>query len=99
MDAGIIGAILGSAIGILGGVIGTYFSIKNTKGPRERAFIIKASVICWIFILAFLVCMYLLPGIYKASLMLVYIMVLPAGILLWNKKQKQIYLEESKHNT
>jgi hypothetical protein len=37
--------IVGSIVGLAGGVIGTYFSIKNTKGPRERAFTVKSAVV------------------------------------------------------
>ena len=37
-------------LGVLGGAIGTYFTIKNTNGPRERLFAIKASIICWVFV-------------------------------------------------
>ena len=35
---GWVGTLVGGGVGLLGGVIGTYFTIKNTKGPRERAF-------------------------------------------------------------
>ena len=41
---GLIGGIVGGIIGVAGGLLGTYFSIKNTNGPRERAFVIKASM-------------------------------------------------------
>ena len=40
MNAGVIGGILGAVIGIGGGIIGTWCSIRNTRGPRERTFII-----------------------------------------------------------
>ena len=39
MNPGLIGGIAGGVIGIAGGLVGTYFSIKNTRGPRERAFV------------------------------------------------------------
>ncbi len=58
---GLVGAVVGSAVAVLGGVIGTRFSIKNTKGPRERAFAIKGSIICWVFVVAFVVGMWLIP--------------------------------------
>jgi len=31
-----------------GAAIGTYFSIKNTSGPRERAFMIASPFFTWI---------------------------------------------------
>ena len=42
MNAGILAGIIFSvSLGVLGGAIGTYFSIKNTSGPRERAFMVR----------------------------------------------------------
>ena len=58
MNTGLVGGIAGGVIGLLGGIIGTYCSIKNTKSPRERAFMVKASVLCWIAILLFLSLMF-----------------------------------------
>src|ERR1017187_7363966 len=95
---GLIGGIVGGIVGVAGGLLGTYLSIKNTKGPRERAFVIKASIACWIFVLAFVFGMCLIPGLYKLFLIPIYVVGLVAGILLGNKKQLQIRLEESKKN-
>jgi serine/threonine protein kinase len=95
---GLIGGIVGGIVGVAGGLLGTYFSIKNTNGPRERAFVIKASIVGWIFVLTFVSGMCLTPGLYKLFLVPIYVVVLVAGILLWNKKQTQIRLEESKKN-
>src|SRR5262245_48340981 len=92
---GWIGGIVGGAIGLLGGVIGTYFSVKNTLGPRERAFVIKASAICWVFVTAFLVAMFLLPSPQRFLLWVPYAVLLPIGIRVWNKKQMRIRKEES----
>ena len=96
MNPGLIGGIIGGIVGVAGGLLGTYFSIKNTKGPRERAFVIKASIASWIFVLAFVFGLCLIPGLYKLFLIPIYVVGLVAGILLGNKKQAQIRLEESK---
>ena len=95
---GLIGGVVGGIVGVAGGLLGTYFSIKNTKGPLERAFVIKASIACWIFVLAFVFGMCLTPGLYKLFLIPIYVVGLVASILLWNKKQAQIRFEESKKN-
>ena len=95
---GLIGGIVGGIVGVAGGLLGTYFSIKNTNGPRERAFVIKASIACWIFVLTFVSGMCLIPGLYKLLLIPIYVVGLVAGILLLNKKQARIRLEESKKN-
>ena len=65
MNAGWIGGIAGVAIGLIGGIIGTYFSIKNTSGPRERAFVIKACVVVWVGGGLFLAGMLALPDPYR----------------------------------
>ncbi len=87
---GWIGAIVGSGIGVLGGLIGTYFTIKNTKGPRERAFAIKASIICWVLVIAFVAAMLLIPTWHKHLLWIPYAILLFWGIRAWNKTQFRI---------
>ncbi len=95
MNPGLMGGILGGVVGILGGVIGTYFSVKNTNGPRERAFMIQASIVCWVFVGAFVLGMCLSPLLYKLLLVPIYVVGLLAGIRLGNKRQAQIRSEES----
>ena len=62
MNTALIGGVVGGAIGILGGIVGTYFSIKNTTGIKERAFMIKCCIACWIAIGLFLIRVRLRPG-------------------------------------
>jgi hypothetical protein len=95
MDAGMIGGIIGSAIGLAGGVIGTYFSIRNTRGPRERAFMIKASASAWIAVTAFLAGLLLLPKPYNWFMWLPYGIALPLGIRWCNQRQQTIRAEEA----
>ena len=90
------GALLGAFLGLLGGAIGCYFSIKNTKGPRERAFVIKGCVACLLLVAGFVVGLWLVPGIYKAVLGVAYLGALMVGIALWNKRQTQIRFEEAR---
>ncbi|MGA2221000.1 MAG: sigma-70 family RNA polymerase sigma factor [Verrucomicrobiia bacterium] len=49
-SVGLAGAILGPLIGVLGGLFGSYMSIKNTKSPRERRFMINMSLITLAFV-------------------------------------------------
>jgi hypothetical protein len=92
---GWVGGILGSLIGVLGGIMGTYFTIKNTKGPRERAFTIKGSIICWLFVGSFLVGLWLIPPFYNMLLWIPYPILLIFGIRKWNQTQFRIRQEES----
>jgi hypothetical protein len=92
-NIGLIGAIVGTVIGLAGGSIGVYFSIRNTNGPRERRFMIQAGIACFIFVCSFLAIGFLLPqsrvwiwGPYAALLLL--------GITYTNRRQSAIRQEE-----
>lgn len=97
--AGWIGAIVGGVVGVLGGLVGTYFSIKNTGGPRERAVMVKVSLIFWAAIIVFLAVLLLLPSPYRHLLWIAYVPLLLWGIITCNKKQAQIRREESGDTT
>lgn len=99
MHPGVIGGIIGGLAGLAGGIIGTYFSIKNTNGPRERAFMIKAGVVCWIAILLFLGLLFALPNPYRWFMWVPYGILLPLGIRYGNRKQQAIRREESQNNS
>ncbi len=90
MNTALIGGLVGGAVGIIGGIIGTYFSIKNTTGIKERAFMIKCSIACWIAIGLFLGLMFTLPDPYRHFLWIPYGVLLPIGITAVNRKQSKI---------
>jgi hypothetical protein len=92
---GLIGGIGGGAIGVMGGVMGTYFSVKNTAGPRERAFVIRAAVLCWTFVVAFLAALWWTPMPYQALWWGLYGISLPLAIRAWNRRQAEIRREEA----
>jgi len=94
MNAGWIGGIVGVVLGMIGGIIGTYFSIKSTNGPRERAFMVKTAVVCWIAMVVFLVLMFLLPSPYRHFLWIPYAILLPLGITFANRSQQRIRKKE-----
>ncbi len=97
MHPGMIGGIIGGLVGVAGGIVGTYFSIKNTNGPRERSFMIKAGVVCWIAILVFLGLLLALPDPYRWFMWIPYGILLPLGIIYGNRKQQAIRQEESQN--
>lgn len=92
---GLIGGIAGTVIGCLGGIIGSYFSIRNTKGPRERAFMIKFCALTWLALLAFLAWLLLLPAPYKYLAWIPYGIGLPLGIRYCNRRLLDIRHSES----
>jgi cell division protein FtsW (lipid II flippase) len=94
MDAGTIGGIIGGLLGLVGGAVGTYASIKNTAGPRERQFMVRVAVAAWVGITFFLVLLYLLPNPYRWLIWIPYGVALPLAIVALNRKQRAIRLEE-----
>lgn len=95
MNAGLVGAIIGGALGVAGGAIGTYFSIKNTAGPRERSFMIRVSTVGWIAVTAFLIGLLMLPRPFNFLLWVPYGIALPVGIIWCNRRQLRIRAEEA----
>ncbi len=94
---GLIGAVVGSAVGVLGGILGTYFGIKNTGGPRERAFVVRASAAGWLLVIAFVAGMWLIPHPQRPWLWPAYAVLLLLGVFAWNRRQFQIRQKESGH--
>ena len=94
MDAGLIGGVVGGAVGVLGGAVGTYFSIKNTSGPRERRFMVQAALIAWVAVTAFVVGILMLPRPFNFLLWIPYGIALPLGITWCNRRQQAIRVEE-----
>jgi len=94
---GILGGIIGTVLGCAGGAFGTYCSIKNTKGPLERKFMINASTWAWIAVTIFLVLLIGLPSPYRFLMWAPYGIMLTLGIRYINKKQAEIRTIEASH--
>jgi hypothetical protein len=92
---GLIGGIAGGVVGVFGGAVGTYFSIKNTCGPQERAFVVRMAAFTWVAMTAFLASLWLTPHIYQPVLWLPYLLLLGLGIRFMNRRQQEIRREES----
>src|SRR5262245_7632232 len=94
MDPGLIGGLVGSVVGLAGGAIGTYVSIRNTVGPRERAFMIRVARVIWIAVTGFVVAVLIVPYPYKWVLWVAYVPLLLTAIVWGNRRQRQIRAEE-----
>jgi RNA polymerase sigma factor (sigma-70 family) len=98
--SGISGAVLGPIVGLLGGIFGTWMSIKNTSSARERRFMVKMSIACWIALVLLIVVplVLALTGVipkwaYLASFLLFFALLVPF-IIRSNARQRQIQIEE-----
>jgi uncharacterized membrane protein YfcA len=95
MHIGWIGGIGGTVLGLAGGVVGTWFSIRNTNGPRERAFMVKSAAVTWLAIGVFLAVLLLAPTPWRFLVWIPYAILLPLGIWYFNRVQQRIREEES----
>jgi len=93
MNPGLMGGIAGSLIGVAGGLIGTYCSIKNTNGTRERSFVIRSAAACWVGVSLFIAAA-LLWRQGRVWMFVAYGILLPLVIRYWNRKQMTIRREE-----
>ena len=91
---GYIGGILGCILGFAGGAFGTYCSIKHSKGPLEKRFMIRASVVAWIGMSILLALLIGLPAPYRFFMWVPYGILLPVGIRYSNKRQREIQARE-----
>lgn len=94
MDYGLIGGIVGSLLGLAGGAYGTWASITNTNGPKERAFMTRISIWLWVGIMLFLAFIFLLPPEQEIFLWLLYAPALVLVIRYTNKRQAEIRASE-----
>ena len=85
-NIGIWGAIIGSAIGVAGGIFGTWMSIAKTPAGPKRALIVKISIFSWVGILSFIALIFLLPNNWGWILYVVYAPALVIWIRTTNKK-------------
>jgi len=98
--SGISGAVLGPIVGLLGGIFGTWMSIKNTSSARERRFMVKMSIACWIALVLLIAVPLVLAvaGIIpKWACWLfgaLFFVLLVPSIVCGNARQRQIQIEE-----
>jgi hypothetical protein len=85
----------GGVLGMAGGIFGTWCSIRNTSGPRERAFVVKASILCWLLVITFIFLQVAVPFPHKWLLWSAYAILLPLGVAYWNRRQRGLRQEES----
>lgn len=95
VNPGLVGGLAGCLIGLVGGLIGTRASIRNTSGPRERAFVVRASIVFWSAGIVFLALLILLPTPWRFLMWIPFGILLPLGIIRWNRTQQRIRREEA----
>ena len=101
------GAVFGPVVGFLGGIFGTWMSIRNTSSQTERRFMVKASLCIWLEVLGLLgvlaVCAVLLNRNVISQqvfwwifgvMMTGHVLLLVPAVLWLNRKQRDIQKKE-----
>jgi hypothetical protein len=70
---GLIGTVLGSIVGVAGGLLGTWMSIRNMPRGEQRSFMARMAVVGWIGAFGFCVALLLIPTSWNGFLWLVYV--------------------------
>ena len=98
--SGLSGAVLGPIVGLLGGIFGTWMSIKNTSSARERRFVVTMSIIVWLALLLLIA----VPLVLAVTGVIpkwacwpffgLFFVLLAPSIVWVNARQRQIQIEE-----
>lgn len=95
---GWIGGTIGCVLGVLGAAIGTYFSIRNARPGKERAYMVRWSIAFGIGVTVFVGLLIALPSPYSFLLWIPYGILLPLTIKTCNKGVARIRAEEAQHD-
>jgi Ca2+/Na+ antiporter len=95
MHPGWIGAVAGGAIGLAGGIIGTAAGVRSARGPRERAYMVRAAALFWTAGLTFLTLLLLLPSPWRFLMWAPWSLLMPLGIVTVNRGLARRRAEDS----
>ncbi len=70
---GLIGAVVGSIVGVAGGLLGTWMSIRNLSRGEQMSFMARMAVVGWMGAVGFCVALLLIPTPWNVCLWLVYV--------------------------
>lgn len=84
------------SVALIGGGVATYANIRNAKGPRERAFVLRICIAGWAIILSMLALMYVLEPPYRYITAFAYFVVTPWLIYRWSTTHQLIRILESR---
>lgn len=93
MNSGLIGGIIGGAIGVVGGIVGSYYSLRSAKTPRERRFMRRVGIACWVAVSLLVTVSLSLPSQYRHYIMIPYMLGL-ALVIVWGNRRLQAIRRE-----
>lgn len=86
MHPGLIGAIAGATIAVMGGAVGAYCSVKNATKPRERALMLRWAGISGVWMAALLAWLFLMPWGWGQAACLVLVLPYQLSIPWFNRR-------------
>lgn len=89
---------VGPALGVLGGIVGTVFSLRNTSSPRERRFVIVAAISIWLLIGLIVTVLHFVPSL-RSCVWVAIVALAVLGIPIFNRQQERSRLEETRKRT
>lgn len=94
-EAGWVGAIVGSALGIAGAAIGVWASVRAAKSPAEKRLMLRWGLGFSAFALVFCAAVILIESPWKWALWAVYGPLLAFAIVRCNRAQARIRAENT----
>lgn len=82
-------ALTGWLAGLAIGLAGTYLAVHGARGPRERAFMVRAGVACWATVAAYPAAVWLMPEHWPV-VWLANAVGLPVGVRSWSRRQREL---------
>ena len=86
--------VMGTAI--LGGVVATYYNVRNVSGPKERVFVIQVCTVSWMIVVSLLLFAYFLPSPHRFVVAGLYLIICPLMVYRWTNKHQLIRMIEER---
>lgn len=83
-------------VAISGGIVATYYNVRNVSGPKERSFVIQVCTVSWLIVLSLLLFAYFLPSPHRFIVSGLYLVICPLMVFRWTNKHQLIRMIEER---
>lgn len=83
-------------VAISGGIVATYYNVRNVSGPKERVFVVQVCTVSWLIVLSLLLFAYFLPSPHRFVVAGLYLIVCPLMVFRWTNKHQLIRMIEER---